>query len=121
MQKNLIFSLQKRLLAIYVLIVSLFMSLVVRLGYLQIVDSMWLKNTAIEQWTRDLPIKASRGNIYDRNGVALATNQLSFDAREWRGLRSYRHKIGCLTNATLGRLALYCIKLRSICQQAAPI
>ncbi len=31
-----------------------------------------LRERAIDQWTRELPIKAKRGNILDRNGVILA-------------------------------------------------
>ena len=33
-----------------------------------------LQSKAIDQWTRDLPVAASRGLIVDRNGVVLADN-----------------------------------------------
>ena len=34
---------------------------------------------AIDQWTRELPLNAIRGSIYDTNGVILATNYTSYD------------------------------------------
>ena len=79
MQRNSIFSLQKRLLAIYVLIVSLFMCIVLRLGFIQIVQNTHLKSIAMPQWIRDLPLKAPRGEMVDINGIKLATNILSYD------------------------------------------
>ncbi len=42
--------------------------------YIQIVQGKDLQSKAIDQWTRDLPVAASRGLIVDRNGVVLANN-----------------------------------------------
>ena len=42
--------------------------------YIQIVQGKDLQSKAIDQWTRDLPVAASRGLIFDRNGVVLADN-----------------------------------------------
>ena len=42
--------------------------------YIQIVQGKDLQSKAIDQWTRDLPVAASRGLIVDRNGVVLADN-----------------------------------------------
>ena len=42
--------------------------------YIQIVHGKDLQSKAIDQWTRDLPVAASRGLIVDRNGVVLADN-----------------------------------------------
>lgn len=42
--------------------------------YIQIVQGKDLQLKAIDQWTRDLPVAASRGLIVDRNGVVLADN-----------------------------------------------
>ncbi|RKD34755.1 stage V sporulation protein D [Thermohalobacter berrensis] len=55
------------------LIVSIFvLGLTIRLGYIQIVKGEELKKEALEQWTRDIPVKAKRGTIYDRKGKKLA-------------------------------------------------
>lgn len=80
MQKNnSIFSLKKRLLAVFLLVAFVFLLIVIRLGYLQLVNGQWLQAKAIDQWTRELPLNAMRGNIVDSNGVALATNYSTYD------------------------------------------
>ena len=76
---NSIFSLQKRLLAVYVLVTFIFVALAIRIGYIQIFKSKWLQAKAVDQWTRDLPLEAKRGNIVDSNGVVLATSKTSYD------------------------------------------
>ena len=78
-QSNNIFSLRKRLLAVCCAVTFIFCLLFGRLAYLQINSYSYLQNYALDQWTRDLPIRANRGEIYDRNGVILATNQTSYD------------------------------------------
>ena len=78
-QSNNIFSLRKRLLAVCCAVTFIFCLLFGRLAYLQINSYSYLQNYALDQWTRDLPIRANRGQIYDRNGVLLATNESSYD------------------------------------------
>ena len=70
---------QKRLLAMLVLLVSIFIVLFCRLFYLQVFKAESLQKMAEEQWTRDLPINAERGTIYDRNGVVLAVSYTTYD------------------------------------------
>ncbi len=79
MQNNSIISLKKRLLAVFVLVSFCFVAIIIRLGYLQLIKGKWLQAKAIDQWTRDLPLNATRGGIYDTNGVTLATNYSSYD------------------------------------------
>lgn len=79
MQNNSILHLKKRLLAIFLLVSFCFLAIIIRLGYLQLVKGKWLQSKAIDQWTRDLPLNAVRGEIYDVNGVTLATNYSSYD------------------------------------------
>lgn len=69
---------KKRLMFIFiaVLIVSFF--LILRLGYIQIVDGEELKKGALEQWTKGIEIKSKRGTIYDRNGKKLAISISSY-------------------------------------------
>ena len=73
------YSMQKRLLAILMLLISIFIFLFGRLFYLQVFKAEFLQNMALEQWTRDLPINAERGTIYDRNGVVLAVSYTTYD------------------------------------------
>ena len=46
--------------------------------YLEVIASERLQKKAIDQWTRELPLKASRGKILSSNGTALATNKSSY-------------------------------------------
>ena len=55
------------------------MGLIIRLAYLQVFKSADLQTLAEEQWTRDLPISAVRGKIYDRNGNVIAISYSTYD------------------------------------------
>ncbi len=66
------FSAKKRISFVFVIILMTVFSLVIRLGYLQIVRGEELKKGAIEQWTKGIEIKSKRGIIYDRKGQKLA-------------------------------------------------
>jgi stage V sporulation protein D (sporulation-specific penicillin-binding protein) len=45
-----------------------------RLFYVQVIWGKALQEKAIDQWTREIPVIASRGKITDVNGVVLADN-----------------------------------------------
>ncbi len=49
--------------------------LTVRLGYLMLHKSETYAEMAEDVWQRERSIKAARGQIFDRNGVVLATNE----------------------------------------------
>ena len=66
------FKIKRRLFAILALITFIFLTVFGKLFYLQIVQGKTLQARALDQWTRDVPLKAVRGNITDRNGVVLA-------------------------------------------------
>ena len=70
--------LRKRLFAISMAVTFLFCFLFARFFYVQIVWSGELNYRALDQWTRELPIIAKRGNITDRNGVVLADNSTAY-------------------------------------------
>ena len=74
-----VFSIQKRLLAIIMLITFVFSAIVVRLFIVQVVDAENLLNKAESQWIRDLPLNAKRGTIFDKNGIALAVSYTSYN------------------------------------------
>ncbi|MBO4323721.1 MAG: stage V sporulation protein D [Clostridia bacterium] len=56
----------------------LFSAIIGRVFYVQVIWGKELQSKAIDQWTRELPIAASRGEIVDRNGVVLAGNSQSY-------------------------------------------
>ena len=66
--------LRKRLLAIIIAVTFLFCLILGRLFYIQIIWGDSLQEKAIDQWTREIPVVASRGKIVDRNGVVLTDN-----------------------------------------------
>lgn len=63
---------KKRLLALTVGITFIFLALIIRILYIQVVQGPTLQQEAADQWTRDTSITAKRGTIYDCNMQILA-------------------------------------------------
>ncbi|SES64541.1 stage V sporulation protein D (sporulation-specific penicillin-binding protein) [Natronincola peptidivorans] len=63
---------KKRLVFIFVSVCLAMLGLIIRLGWIQIVQGERYKELANAQQTRDIPIPSKRGTIYDRNGKELA-------------------------------------------------
>lgn len=68
-----------RLLPVSVVYMILFVILINRLFELQIVEGETYASETESRETRTREIKATRGNIYDRNGKLLAYNELSYN------------------------------------------
>ena len=66
---------KRRLLLFFTVVVMMFVIIAAKIGYIQIVKADEYSDMALEQQTRDIPITAKRGNIYDANMKALAINQ----------------------------------------------
>lgn len=62
----------------------IFLLLLLRLWYLQIVNYEELQERSVRNRTRVLPLEASRGPVYDRNGVLLVGNRPSFQITAMR-------------------------------------
>ena len=58
----------------FVVVVALFLVIVGKVIYIQVFEYDKLKKLSSDLWSRNLPIEADRGLIYDRNGVVLADN-----------------------------------------------
>lgn len=69
---------KKRLLSLLVAAIFLFLGIFLRLGYIQVVWGKELQQKASDQWQRDLPVKAYRGDIVDTNGSLLATTETGY-------------------------------------------
>ncbi|WNS77076.1 stage V sporulation protein D [Bacillus sp. DTU_2020_1000418_1_SI_GHA_SEK_038] len=65
---------RKRLTIALVAGLLIFFIIDIRLGYVQFFLGNSLTDGAKELWSRDIPFEPERGEIIDRNGVALATN-----------------------------------------------
>ncbi len=71
-------SIRRRLSATALLVTFFLCILAGRLFYLQVIRSGSLQARAFDQWTRDLPFTADRGDITDCNGVVLASSQTMY-------------------------------------------
>ena len=78
-QEYTLYSLRKRISAFIIAISFLFFALIVRLIVVQVFYGNSLQLKAYGQWTRDLPITAERGKIYDSNGATLAVSFTTYD------------------------------------------
>lgn len=65
---------KKRLLLILLAGLLVFTIFLGRLIYVQLFNNDWLTKKALEEWGKNIPYEAERGNILDRNGKILATN-----------------------------------------------
>ncbi|MCH5350429.1 MAG: PASTA domain-containing protein [Clostridiales bacterium] len=66
---------RRRIFAAFTALIVLFVALIGRLFYIQIIDGRELKSKAAEQWYRDLPLNAPRGKLLDKNGTVIADNR----------------------------------------------
>lgn len=57
-----------------IIVFFVFIVVILKVFYIQIFDYDKLNSLASDLWSRNLPIEADRGKIYDRNGVVLADN-----------------------------------------------
>jgi stage V sporulation protein D (sporulation-specific penicillin-binding protein) len=65
---------RRRLIIVLTVGVLLFSVIDLRLGFVQFWNGDWLTERAKNSWSRNIPFEPERGEILDRNGVALATN-----------------------------------------------
>lgn len=64
----------KKIKIVLIIIFFLFIVIICKVGYIQLFQYKKLNKLASDLWSRNLPIEANRGKIYDRNGVVLADN-----------------------------------------------
>ncbi len=57
-----------------IIILILFVVIIFKVFYIQVISYDKLNDYASDLWSRNLPLEADRGIIYDRNGVTLAGN-----------------------------------------------
>ena len=67
-------SIHTRIKIIVLITIFLFVVIMGKVFYIQVIDYKKLNGYATSLWSRNLPLAANRGIIYDRNGVELAGN-----------------------------------------------
>lgn len=106
-------SFKKRIAIFSIVLIVLFCAVVGRLLYVQVFQGGILQARATDQWTRDLPISAKRGTIYDVNGSSLAVSYTTYNiyvrAREVENAQevaSYlSNKLGLNYETTLAKVS----------------
>ncbi len=64
-----------RIKIVLLVLICIFILIIGKVFYTQVIDYKKLNHLASSLWSRNLPIEADRGRIYDRNGVVLADNK----------------------------------------------
>ena len=59
---------------VLLILILLFILVIVKVFYIEVISYNFLSNKASDLWSRNLPVKADRGIIYDTNGNVLADN-----------------------------------------------
>jgi len=67
-------SIDKRIKIVLLIVVAMFVVIVLKVAYVQLINYTKLNELASDLWSRELPIAADRGRILDRNGIVLADN-----------------------------------------------
>lgn len=70
--------LNKRIGIIIGLFVILFISIVVKMGFITFYSANEINKKAYDLWSREIPISTSRGLILDRNGNVIVGNELCY-------------------------------------------
>lgn len=65
---------RKRLFVLICAVTFIFLFIFGKTFFVTVVEGEFLREKAIDQWTRELPVKAVRGTITDKNGVVLVGN-----------------------------------------------
>lgn len=64
----------ERIRFVFLICIIILIAIIIKVFYIQVFTYEKLNNLAESLWSRELPIKADRGLIVDRNGEALASN-----------------------------------------------
>lgn len=59
---------------VFIIVSLIFVVVIFKVFYIEVIQYGKLSKLADSLWSRNLPITADRGNIYDRNGKTIATN-----------------------------------------------
>ena len=68
-------SIHRRINFVLIIILFLFLLIIGKVFYIQVIDYKKLNKLADSLWSLNLPIEADRGKIYDQKGVVLADNE----------------------------------------------
>ena len=64
----------KKIRKVEITVIFLIVALILKVGYIQIINRNEIYEKAIQSWQRSFPVQANRGKIYDSTGSILASN-----------------------------------------------
>ena len=68
------YNILKRMRLVFIFVLVIFIIMILRIFYIQVIKTNNLNELANSLWSRNLPLLADRGKILDRNGIILADN-----------------------------------------------
>ncbi len=68
---------KRRIIFLFIIFILVFAGIILRLSWIQIINSTYYQQKALDQRLRYLKVEARRGIIYDRNGKELAVSSTS--------------------------------------------
>jgi len=72
-------TIKRRIVIVFFAFFAVYIGLIGRLAFIQIINSTEYQQKAVEQWTRDIPIQSKRGIIFDRNSKKLAISATAYE------------------------------------------
>ncbi len=101
-QKTFFHNPKKRLSAILIATVFLFVAVFCKLAFVMAVQGKELQTKALSQWLRDVPVDAPRGDIKDKNGEILASTATRYTLYVRPNSVSDRRKTANIISGVLG-------------------
>ncbi|SDB87528.1 stage V sporulation protein D (sporulation-specific penicillin-binding protein) [Pelagirhabdus alkalitolerans] len=104
-------TIKKRVVTVFLCVISIFMVIMMRLFYVQFFKFDALEELATESWTRNIPFEASRGIIYDTNNEVIVKNvsapTLIIVPRQLNDTVKTAEKLAPILNMNVGDLEQY--------------
>ena len=95
-----------------------FIIVILKVFYIQVFEYEKLSNLSSSLWSRNLPVEADRGKIYDRNGTVLADNitttSLVLIPNQIKDKKTTTEKLAEILNVPYNTMKLHVYKNTSI-------
>ncbi|MDO4996787.1 MAG: stage V sporulation protein D [Bacilli bacterium] len=108
----------KRIKVVFVLMTLIFIIIVFKVLWIEVIDYNKLSKYAESLWSRELPVEADRGKITDRNGVVLADNltttSLVLIPNQIKNKKEVTEKLSSILNVSYEQMKSHVYKNTSI-------
>ena len=93
---------KRRIVVVFFAFFVAYAGLLGRLAFIQIINSAEYQKKAMEQWTRDIPIRSKRGIIYDRNMNKLGVSATAYEVYVRPAMVKDKEAVAVALSDTLG-------------------